>query len=167
MKEIALLHSTLKTIVDDEDYLLATQATWRAIKSRHVIYAGHQIQEKSGRRPFFWLHRIIIGALPNQIVDHINGDGLDNRRLNLRLCTIKENVRHRRLRIMGVSRYRGVWLDPRYNSWTAYIKVDLKRLHLGTFKTEEEAARAFDRAAIAYFGSFHGALNFSNSEEGE
>ena len=163
MKAIMLLHSTLETIVDDEDYFLAAQVKWRPIKNRHVIYAGRQILEKSGRRPFFWLHRVITGALPGQIVDHINGDGLDNRRANLRLCTIKENVRHRHSKIRGVSRYRGVWLDPRYNSWSAYITVDKKRHHLGTFKTEEEAARARDHAAIVHFGSFHGALNFGSS----
>jgi hypothetical protein len=102
-----------------------------------------------------------MGAMPGQLVDHINGNGLDCRRENLRLCTAKENAHNRKpwakakiSKFKGVTRY-----HPRRPGWDAQICSDGKVLYLGHFATEEEAARAYDSAARDAFGDF-ALLNF-------
>jgi hypothetical protein len=101
------------------------------------------------------LHRAIINAPKGLYVDHINGDTLDNRRANLRIATNSQNQANRiRLKSGTSSRYRGVTWNKASQKWQAGIKCNLKSTHLGLFESEEEAARAYDRAAREMFGSF-------------
>lgn len=104
---------------------------------------------------YFRMHREILGLSPGDglEVDYINGDGLDNRRENLRNCTRRQNNRNARPR-GGSSRYKGVCWDKHCEKWFAYIRVewDLKRLRY--FALEEEAARAHDAAAVEHLGEF-------------
>jgi hypothetical protein len=87
-------------------------------------------------------------------VDHINGDGLDNQRCNLRLATHSENLRNRGYTKKNTSRYKGVtWYKP-YKKWRAQIKTDHKMKNLGYFDIPEEAAEAYNEAAKKYHGSF-------------
>ena len=95
------------------------------------------------------------------VVDHINGNGLDNRRCNLRVCTQLQNLQNSRRRDPGKSQYRGVF--PRGDKWQASIHHAGKPIYLGLFDDEEEAARARDRKAIELAGEF-AVLNFP--EEG-
>lgn len=105
------------------------------------------------------LHRLIVGARTGQCVDHINGDTLDNRRSNLRLCTTTEN--NRNVRHYGLSsQFKGVQrLANCIDRWRAHIQVDGRLIHLGCFPSAAEAARAYDEAALKYFGEF-ARLNF-------
>lgn len=93
-------------------------------------------------------------------VDHINGDTLDNRRSNLRLCTVSGNNHNRMKSKNNTSGYKGVsWLKQN-QKWRAYIKVNSKDKHLGCYLDKEDAARAYDKAAKEYFGEF-ARLNFA------
>ena len=105
------------------------------------------------------MHRFIMKPKSNEYVDHINGDKLDNRKENLRICTKKENQRNQKVRKDNTSGYKGVALMAgKY--WRAYITSGGSRQkHLGNFKTKEEAARAYDEKAKEYFGEF-ARLNF-------
>jgi len=101
------------------------------------------------------LHRVLMNSPKGKCVDHINGDTLDNRLKNLRICTHKENIRNsNKLRSNNKSGYRGVFWCNQKQRWAARIKVDYKSIHLGFFKKAEDASNAYLKAAKNYFGKF-------------
>ena len=100
------------------------------------------------------MHREILRPRENFVCDHINGDGLDNRRINLRICSFSGNVRNSRVRKDNSSGVKGVYFQKRYRNWKAYIYVNEKYIHLGCFKNVQGAALAYNRAAQKYCGKF-------------
>ena len=98
-----------------------------------------------------FMHRLVASPPDEMLVDHIDGDGLNNQRHNLRICTHTQNMWNRRSSC-GASRFKGVHLDK--GAWRAQINVKGKRISLGTFTTETKAARAYDKAAVEFFGEF-------------
>lgn len=98
------------------------------------------------------MHRLIAQAADGVEVDHRNGDTLDNRRSNLRICTHAENLRNRKHHSNNTSGYKGVY--QKRGKWGAAIGVNYKRIHLGYFATAEEAGQAYDTAAQHYHGQF-------------
>jgi len=135
-------------IVDDSDYPFLSQFKWQAMFNRGRWYARAWI---GGRR--VTMHRALIQANARQPIDHKNGNGLDNRRSNLRLCTPAQNAMNRRPQKHS-SRYKGVRWHSDYSKWVARIKVNQKLIHIGCFQTEEEAAEAYNREAVKLFGEF-------------
>ena len=136
-------------LVDDEDYDLVIQHRWRLRlnPSGNVYAITRTIIEGHRKDPF--MHNLITGIVG---IDHINGDGLDNQRSNLRPASPKQNLQHKRPQ-GGVSEYKGVSWHRGRNKWAAYIKTD-KSYYLGLFTSEEDAARAYDLAASEAFGKF-------------
>lgn len=162
MKEIPLTHGMV-TLVDDEDYERLSKWKWHAQRSTHgghVQYYAVRTDDK-GRSRKLRMHREILGAHPGQQVDHRRpADTLDNRRENLRFATSRENKRNARKRLTPTSsRYKGVSWDAENGKWRACTTTNSKILNLGRFASEEEAARAYDRAAREQFGEF-ALLNF-------
>ena len=150
MKEIPLTQGKV-ALVDDADYeRLSHWRSWQAVcRYGRWWYA----QASLDNRPVA-LHRIILDAPPGVHVDHINGDGLDNRRANLRLCTHAENMRNRRKMTTRptTSKYKGVSFSKRHKStpWT----VIFHGKYCGRYSTETEAARVWNERARATYGEF-------------
>ena len=99
------------------------------------------------------LHRLIANAPPGMVVDHINGDTLDNRRENLRVCTNAENVKGQH-RARGASQYKGVYWNKHSQKWAVQIGGVVLREHLGRYVDEKDAARAYNEAALRIYGEF-------------
>lgn len=153
-------HGSMSLIYDDQDEELIYQYSWIIFKNpkRNVYYAHTNLYIDDKRTTRFF-HRLLLGITDSKIhVDHINHNGLDNRRENLRICSHTENMRNRRLSLDQSSQYKGVYLDKRTSRkrspWTARIRVNTKMIHLGCYFTEEDAALSYNTAALQYFGEF-------------
>jgi len=157
MKEIKLTQGKV-ALVDDEDFEYINQWKWSLKRDRKTSYAHRATWPDGwkGRCVSYTLHRVILEFngvdLTNRFVDHINGNGLDNRKSNLRLANDRNSSQNRSRRSNAESPYKGMWRDG--NRWRAAIGVNGKRVNLGTFSTVEEAAKAYNDAAIEYFGEF-------------
>lgn len=147
-------------LIDECDAGRVLPLRWFAARARDAFYA-HRADYASGKHVTVRMHRFILEAPPGVFVDHINGDTLDNRRANLRLCSASENARNQKPR-RGTSRFRGVSFNSRARRWAAVICAGRNHF-LGLFTEEEEAARAYDAAAKNLHGAF-ARLNFPEVE---
>ncbi len=152
MKEIYLTQNQ-KTLVDDEDYNKFNIFKWHAsFLNNKNFYAGRKISKERFKQINVYLHREIMNATKNDHVDHINGDTLDNRKENLRICINRDNIKNQRIRSNNTSGYKGVSL--KYNKWVARIMFNNKTKYLGVFINKEDAAKAYNEAALKYHGEF-------------
>ncbi len=142
-------------IVDAADYEQLSKYRWCALEKGRSWYA--KTLNRNGT--ILSMHRLILNAPKGLFVDHINHNGLDNRKKNLRLCTHLENLRNARPRKGGSSKYKGVCWEKAKKRFRAKIQHNRKGIHLGYFKNEIEAAKAYDRKAVELFGEF-AYLNF-------
>lgn len=142
-------------IVDAADYEWLSQFKWYTFQTRHDSYAARTVRQDGPRT--ILMHRAIMDAPQGMDVDHINGNGLDNRRANLRLATRSDNLRNRAADKDSAVPYKGV--GRKRNRFIARIKANGKRISLGSYRTAEEAARAYDAAALKHHGEF-AHLNF-------
>ncbi len=148
------LSQGLVAIIDEQDYPILSQYRWCAAKCRHTFVACRGTW-RDGRTKKVYLHRLIMNAPQNSLVDHINGDGLDNRRCNLRICTKKENNRNRtRMQSLNTSGFRGAFWEHGCKKWRAQISVNNKNHHIGVFHSKHEAASAYQQAAKRLYGIF-------------
>lgn len=148
----------LVTFVDDEDYNYLSRWTWRRQPVKGRSYAITQAHNGI-RYTTFRMHRLIMesicGPLQNGMaVDHIDGDGLNNRRSNLRICNHLQNMQNQLRRTDNLSGFKGVSWKKSSSKWLARITVDKKVIHLGLFGDKLEAARAYNAAALKHFGEF-------------
>lgn len=141
-------------IVDVADLPLVAGYSWWAKINGNTVYAAADIQHGPGKRERLLMHRVIMNASRGEMVDHIDGNGLNNRRANLRIATKSQNMMNSRVRRDSSSGYRGVTFCRFTGRWQANIKAKGKRIFLGRYDTPEEASEVYQKAAEKYFGEF-------------
>jgi hypothetical protein len=140
MKEIPLTRGKV-ALVDDEDYPELSKHRWYAHKERNVYYAVRMAPRTNGKKHTIRMHAAIVGTPKGMGTDHINGNGLDNRRENLRIVTTRENQQNQH--IPRTSKYPGVSWHKKSGKWIARIRVSGKQRYLGIYDSEEKAARRY------------------------
>lgn len=131
------------TLVDQEDYERLVEYSWR------VHSKGYAVTSRG-----ILMHRMLMIPEDGKQIDHINGDKLDNRKANLRVCTNGQNHMNIKKYAGKTSKYKGVWWNKERGKWQTDIKLDKKKRYVGRFEDENEAGLAYNAAAIALFGEF-------------
>lgn len=161
MKEINLTKNKI-ALVDDDDFEKLSKFKWYAHKSRTIFYAERHINS-NGKRTTIRMHRFLMEVPKEKEVDHIDGNGLNNQKSNLRICSRQENLRNQKLSVRNKSGFKGVSWSSRTKKWVSQIGITINKKetikNLGYFKSKEEAAKTYDNAAKELFGEF-AKLNF-------
>lgn len=141
-----------ETIVDVEDYRHLNKHKWFVDSSGYARRARKKIDGEGP--PAVRMHRVIMNLDgSNLVVDHINGNKLDNRKQNLRICTYSQNSQNKKVKSNSISGYKGVTLCMgKY--WMAYITHNKININLGMFDTKELAVQAYNEKAIEYHGEY-------------
>tara|TARA_Y100000310_G_scaffold328572_1_gene396911 strand:+ start:193 stop:1194 length:1002 start_codon:yes stop_codon:yes gene_type:complete len=170
-------HGDIQVLIDKKDWKTLSQYRWSATNchkgrdNQQQFYINariplpnaprYQYTHPSGyqrtymRRKTLAITRLILDAPEGYIVDHINGNTLDNRRHNLRICTYQQNGQNSRSKIKTSHGYKGISRGKsKTNPWTVYIRINNKNVNLGSYATKEDAARSYDVAALINFGEF-------------
>lgn len=153
-KEIKLTKG-LVAIVDDVVFEWLSQYKWYANKTRNATYARRE-EIIDGMRVKKYMHREVLGIGKNKVfvVDHIDGNTLNNQKDNLRAVSHRQNLRNQQLQSNTSSKFKGVCFVKASGKWIAGIKINYRRINLGTYSSEEEAAFAYNEAAIKYHGQY-------------
>jgi hypothetical protein len=139
------LNNGKRTIVDKDTYIQLSSKKWRIHTKGYVSAVG------KGEL----MHRLIMNAKKSQQVDHINGNKLDNRKSNLRLCSNSQNHMNKsKCTKEKSSKYKGVYWCKRKKRWRVCIKLNKKKIHIGDYKDEDAAGIAYNNAAIEIFKEF-------------
>lgn len=146
MQYITLTNSEFQTIVDDDDFNFINQRRWRLTNNGYVT---------SGCGTKILMHRIIASTPPGMYTDHINGNKLDNRKVNLRVCTNQQNNWNKDKPANNKSGYTGVYWSERKQRWFAKIKENGKIRYIGSFRDIQDAATAREREAKRVFGEYY------------
>ena len=142
MKQIPLSRG-LFALVDDADYDWLSQWKWYALRQPRTFYAVRDVKVDK-KKTSIWMHRLVNGTPDHLKTDHMNGNGLDNRRSNLRSVTHQENMINNVRWVSNRSGVRGVSWHKHTEKWLAQITVNSKNLYIGSYKTLEEAAAAYE-----------------------
>lgn len=145
MSQLITLTQGYFAIVDDEDFDFINSIKW------HYRNEGYAATTAAGKN--ITMHRFLLDAKPGECVDHLNRNGLDNRRCNIRIATYSQNQWNRGLACNNTTGFKGV-CTTHNGRFRAHLKVNRKDYHLGTFATAEEAACLYDVAVVEYHGAF-------------
>ena len=163
MKKIRIkskTHGDKFALVDDEDYNRITEYVWNLNKWGDTFYAIRTNHDKNNGLPStVRMHRSAIFAPAGKSVDHIDRNGLNNQKENLRLCSVSQNQMNTKLRRDNKSGYRGVYWRTKSNKWNASITINGKQKTIGEYFCLIRAAKAYDDKAREHFGEF-ASLNF-------
>ena len=151
--------------VDPGDYERLRKYEWLARKGINSFYARRRVPTgKAKKEKLVYMHQMVIEVPEGMVIDHVNQDGMDNRSGNLRPATHSQNLYNRKKRSGATqSKYKGIYWRKKVRKWQASIKCNKKRIELGYFRDEIEAAKAYDRAAKKYHGDF-ACLNFPDAK---
>ncbi len=152
MKEINLSQGKV-ALVDDEDFELLSQWKWSTHKNGRCYYAVRS-DYTDGVRSDIKMHRVIMAPSVDMVIDHIDDDGLNNQKINLRICTTQQNASNARSGGFGASKYRGVTRMLDRPKWRANIRHNGGRILIGYFDDEVDAAKAYDNKATKLNGAF-------------
>lgn len=155
-KFLPLENSKDLCLVDDDDFVTLSKYTW------NVCYNTRSKYIMLGKDRAKLIHRIILNPPKGAVIDHINGDYLDNRKCNLRICTTQQNNFNSKKRKHTSSKFKGVSWDKERNKWVAHIKINKITQKLGRFNSEIEAAKAYNEKALTLFGEY---ANLNKIEE--
>lgn len=148
---IIKLQRGFKTVIDKEDFEKIKPFHWSyGFGGRYV---GTNIGGRKNHKQIL-LHRFIMNTPQGLHTDHINGNRLDNRKSNLRICTPSQNQFNSKKHLLKSSYYKGVSWFKRDGCWRAYIVKKNKQYHLGYFQDEVDAARAYNKKAVDLFGKY-------------
>lgn len=152
MKIIPLTRSKV-AIVDDEDYDWLAKHSWCAIRPNGIFYAMRGFHS-NGKNVSVYMHRQIMNAKSGVQIDHINRNSLDNRKSNLRFADQTQNNANSGMNSRNTSGFKGVCWNKDRRKWVATISRNNKTVYLGLFKNPEDAASAYDAAAVSLRGHF-------------
>lgn len=150
MKTIKLTKGAV-AIVDDEDFDELNKHKWHLHSEGYAIRTVWNGKEKQTR---LRMHRVIMKTPDGMDTDHLNGNRIDNRKENLRICTRSQNLRNSQKRSDNKSGYKGVAFHNFSGLFHAYIRVNKRQISLGYYKFPDDAAKAYNEAAKKYFGEF-------------
>jgi hypothetical protein len=142
-----------EAVIDAADVPLVEGYSWKAVVGSRRVYAATQVGGRKNKTDIR-MHRLIMEAPTGVDVDHIDHNGINNRRKNMRLCTRSENLQNQRKRLDNTSGFKGVNYYKRTGRWRAYIMRDSKERHLGYFDTPEEAYDAYCKASEELHGEY-------------
>jgi hypothetical protein len=164
MKQIPLSQGKL-ALVDDEDFEELNKYKWRAIKDKNTFYAVRTTSyKKEGCITTIRMHRVILDLKsPKILCDHKDRDGLNNQKQNLRKATHAQNSVNTESKKNTSSKYKGVTWSKASKKWRSNIEISGSKKHIGLFKNEIEAAKAYDKMAKIYHGEF-ACLNFKTKK---
>ena len=149
-------------LIDECDYENANQYTWHVIKStkNSTLYAQRNYSDENGIYRTQTLHVFLMGKTDNGFeIDHIDHNGLNDRRNNLRVCTIVQNKANMKPKLGGTSDFKGVCWSERDHVFVAKRHVSGRCTNLGSFNNEIDAAKAYDKSAVSEWGD-HACINF-------
>jgi hypothetical protein len=144
----------LEAVIDAEDLPMVTGKNWRAARDGLQVYALTDVRDSSGKKTCISMHRLILRSPAGLGVDHRDGDGLNNRRKNLRPATKAQNGQNRPQNKNNTSGFKGVSWHAQRGRWRAQIMVAGRKKSLGLFDTPEDAHVAYCRASAKFHGAF-------------
>jgi hypothetical protein len=151
-KEIKLTQGKV-AIVDNDMYDYLNQFKWHAVKQSGKFYARRHIKSSNPNIKIL-IHRDVMKPEKGFVIDHIDGNTLNNQKDNLRICTHAQNIRNSKININNTSGFKGVYWNKQSAKWYAFIRFNNKRIHLGVFFKLKDAAKSYNEGALKYHGEF-------------
>lgn len=145
----------LEAKVDDEIYEELINIRWHITKGRNTFYAATNKKEGVRKYRTLFMHSIINKTPKGMLTDHIDGDGLNNQKNNLRSATHRQNSRNKAPNRNSSSKYKGVYWDKQKSKWKASIRIDGKLISLGFFEKEIDASIVYEERAKEEFKEFY------------